>query len=188
MENITQQDITEAVQCLRRGEIIAYPTEAVYGLGCDPFNLEAVFKLLQIKQRSIDKGFILVASEWEQLEPYVELIAPTQLARVLATWPGPVTWIFPAKPEIPHWIRGQHSTIAVRVSNHPVIQALCDQYDQPIVSTSANIEGAPPMRDFRSLHIAFGQSVSKIIAGKVGGRNKPTEIRDAISGEIVRAG
>lgn len=179
--------LRSALQCLKQGKIIAYPTEAVYGFGCDPFNSDAVTRLLQLKQRSIEKGLILVAAEWSQIESLVEPIPPRALAQVLATWPGPYTWLFPASSATPNWIRGRHRTVALRVSAHPIVQQLCKAYGGPIVSTSANREGEPPLRDSRTLQMMFGKQIDLIIPGKVGGQNNPTTIRDAVSGLVVRA-
>lgn len=183
-----ESEIKKAVTYLKKGGVIAYPTEAVFGLGCDPFNLNAICNILQIKHRSMDKGFILVAASWEQIEPYLEPIEPPKLSQVLATWPGPITWVFPAKPNLPHWIRGKYKTLAVRISDHPIVQALCQLFGAPIISTSANIEGQPPARDYRTTKYNFGDQVDFIINAKVGGRTQPTEIRDALTGEIIRQG
>jgi len=181
--------IDEAVTALKRGDVIAYPTEAVYGLGCDPFNHDAVTKLLQLKNRPIAKGFILIASDWEQVAPYVELIPPEMLARVLATWPGPHTWIFPVKPDVPTWLTGEHRSIAVRVTDHPIANDICRHFGGPITSTSANYSSMPPARDARTVGMAFPpNSLGYIVPGKVGSLTRPTEIRDAISGEILRKG
>jgi len=182
------KNLDYAVTCLRKGGIVAYPTEAVYGLGCDPFNVEAITRLLQIKHRSISKGFILIASAWEQLEHFVEPIDPQALVHVFSTWPGPFTWAFPASNEVPSWIRGDHTTVAVRVTSHPDASLLCERFGGAIVSTSANVEGHPPMRDEKMLQMVLGNEVNAILAGKVGGAIRPTEIRDAITGEIIRAG
>jgi L-threonylcarbamoyladenylate synthase len=180
------QELQTALKCLREGKVIAYPTEAVYGFGCDPFNAQAVSQLLQLKRRSVDKGLILVASSWGQVQSLVEPIPPRALAQVLATWPGPFTWIFPASSLAPAWIRGQHQSIALRVSDHPVVRELCQGFEGPIVSTSANRDGEPPLRDFRTLQIMFGKQVDFIVHGKVGGQSRPTVIRDALSGSILR--
>ncbi|NOR70927.1 MAG: tRNA threonylcarbamoyladenosine biosynthesis protein RimN, partial [Methylomarinum sp.] len=108
-----------AAQKIQAGEVIAYPTEAVYGLGCDPLNEEAVLNLLALKKRSIDKGLILIASSLTQLEPYLQLNDEIR-SKVQATWPGPVTWIIPAQTWVPQWLTGQHSSLAVRVTAHPI--------------------------------------------------------------------
>lgn len=176
-----------ALACLNQGGVIAYPTEAVYGFGCDPFNSAAIDRLLQLKQRSPDKGLILVAANWTQIESLVEPIPPRALVQVRATWPGPATWVFPASTAVPQWISGKHRTVALRVSAHPVVQELCHAYGKPIVSTSANREGELPLRDFRTLQMMFGKQIDLIIPGKVGGQANPTTIRDAVTGQVLRA-
>lgn len=187
MNDKTQATIPEAINCLNQGGIIAYPTEAVYGLGCDPFNANAVAHLLSLKHRALKKGFILIASDWQQIKYLVTPIEPRALAQVFATWPGPVTWLFPATHEVPKWIRGEHTTVAVRITAHPVAKQLCEKFGNPIVSTSANIEGYPPARDARTLQLTFGKKIDLIVAGKLGSSPTPTQIRDAITGEIIRS-
>lgn len=179
-------DLNAAVNCLKTGKVIAYPTEAVYGFGCDPFNRDAVNKLLQLKQRPLEKGLILVAANWEQIEFLAEPLPPMALMRVFADWPGPYTWVFPASTAVPAWIRGRHPTIALRVSAHPIVQELCLSFGGPIVSTSANQDAQPPLRDYRTVQIMFGNQVDFIVPGKVGGQLNPTVIRDAISGTVLR--
>ncbi len=170
-----------------QGGVIAYPTEAVYGLGCDPFNAHAIAKILQLKQRSIEKGFILIAERWEQVASLVLPIKPRALHQVLDTWPGPITWVFPAnKDTVPKWIQGQHQGIAIRISNHPIVQALCYQFKKPLVSTSANIQGQPPIRDAHTVKMTFGHQINVIIDGKLGSQIHPTTIKDAITGEVIR--
>src|SRR5262249_39568552 len=149
---------------------------AVYGLGCDPFNFKAVEKLLSIKKRSVEKGLILVAADWEQIEYLVEPIPPPALAQVLATWPGPYTWVFPARPSVPEWIRGKHPTVAVRVSAHPIVKELCQAFGSCLVSTSANKEGELPARDSRMVKILFHDEVDFVLPGPLGGESNPTMI------------
>lgn len=183
---ILEDAIKHAVDALRTGQLIAYPTEAVFGFGCDPFNVDAVSRLLHLKHRSIEQGFILVAANWHQVEPLVNAIGPDLLTRVFDTWPGPTTWVFPASPVVPHWIRGNHKTIAIRVSAEPIIQALCEGFDAPIISTSANVSGDPPSRELLTLTMRFADKIDVIVPGKVGHLHKPTQIRDAITGEVLR--
>jgi L-threonylcarbamoyladenylate synthase len=183
------KEIIAAAEIISRGGVIAYPTEAVYGLGCDPFNPEAIARLLHIKNRSADKGLILIAAEWKQVEYLIKPINPKLLARILATWPGPTTWIFPADEQVvPSWVRGKNTSIAIRVIDHPEASALCHAFNGPIISTSANLEGFPPIRDRRTLEMTFAENIDFILPGSVGNRINPSEIRDAISGEIIRPG
>lgn len=180
--------LTEAVAVIKAGGIIAYPTEAVYGFGCDPFNETAVMRLLQIKNRVVEKGLILIAANWQQLE---ELVAPMSneiLTNIQSTWPGPVTWLFPISDKVPKWLCGKHNTIAVRVTAHPIAKKLCELWGKPLVSTSANREGEIPARDSKTVATLFNRELDLIVSGEVGGLLNPTEIRDAINGKIIRAG
>ncbi|QLH42100.1 MAG: threonylcarbamoyl-AMP synthase [Coxiellaceae bacterium] len=181
-----QTEINKAVSIVLKGGVIAYPTEAVYGLGCDPFNQSAVERLLKLKNRAVDKGLILIAAAWELLEELVLPIDPERLALVQASWPGPYTWIFPAS-KTPSWIRGKHSSVAVRVTAHPIAKVLSQQFGKPLVSTSANREGDAPARDAAMVATLFGRDVDYIVPGPVGHLANPTVIRDAITGEVVRA-
>jgi L-threonylcarbamoyladenylate synthase len=185
---VSSWHLKRASSVVRNGGIIAYPTEAVYGLGCDPLNAETVLRLLELKQRDPDKGLILIASNMGQLQPYLAPLAANVLRKVKATWPGPVTWLLPARPETPWWIRGRHETIAVRVTAHPLASALCEAVGHALVSTSANISNRPPARNPLSVQRIFGDEAGYIVHGDTGGLRKPTEIRDAVGGWTVRKG
>lgn len=177
-----------ARRLIKAGGIVAYPTEAVYGLGCDPLNPRAVMRLLALKQRPWQKGLILVASNREQLLPYLQPIAPAVEDKLARTWPGPVTWLLPAFPEVPYWLRGEHETLAVRITAHPEAAALCNAIGGPIVSTSANLAGHPPARSALEVRLALGEHVDYILHGPLGEQRQPTEIRDAMTGQVVRPG
>jgi len=182
--------LNDAVSALEQGLVIAYPTEAVFGVGCDPDNQDAIALLLQIKQRPKSKGLILIAAEFAQLTPYIDVanISAEQKQRMLASWPGPVTWVVPASARCSSWLTGQFSTIAVRVSDHPLVQQLCLAYGKPITSTSANLSGLEPGRTAAEVADQLASQLAVIVDAAVGGRLQPSEIRDLISGEIVRAG
>lgn len=175
-----------AVRTVAAGGVIAYPTEAVYGLGCLPDD-RPISRLLRLKQRSPRKGLILVAASTEQLLPFVTFPDAATRRQVVATWPGPVTWLLPVRPGVSSWLRGAHATLAVRVSAHPVVQALC-RYTGPLVSTSANRAGAEPARDVSRVRAGLGRSLDYVLAGRVGDSRRPTAIRDAVSGALIRAG
>lgn len=178
--------ITKALTIIKNGGIIAYPTEAVYGLGCDPFNEQAVKRLLAIKQRPIDKGLILIASSWEQLKDLVQPLSPEILQKVFTTWPGPVTWVFPASSKVPKWISGDHASVALRVTAHPLAKQICEKWGNALVSTSANIAGQPPAYNAQTVKQYFASQIDYILEGELGGLNKPTEIRDVLSGKFLR--
>ncbi len=173
---------------LGAGGVIAYPTEAVYGLGCDPLNGHAVHRLLALKRRPVKKGLILIAAHADQLTPYVESLPAAQRAAIEASWPGPVTWLLPAREGCPAWLRGEHETIAVRVTDHPLVAALCHAYGGALVSTSANRAGQPPARSALGVRRIFRFGVDFILHGETGALARPTEIRDACSGRVIRQG
>lgn len=185
---ISRLPIERAAFIVRQGGIIAYPTEAVFGLGCDPRNESAVRRLLAIKRRPVTKGVILVAADLEQLKLFIDPLDPDYLAQVQATWPGPVTWLVPARYKTPPWLRGRHPTLAVRVTAHPVAAALCQACGTPLVSTSANLSGQPPARTAQQVRRRLGGLLDYIVPGATGGALRPTEIRDLKSGQVVRAG
>lgn len=176
-----------ACRALSAGDVIAYPTEAVWGLGCDPRNRHAGFTLLHIKQRDWRKGLILIAADFTQLAPYVASLTHAQLAPALKTWPGPATWLLPASDRAPEWLRGESDRIAVRVTNHPVAAELCRRYGGPLVSTSANRAGEPPATSATNVRLRLGVQLAAIVPGALGGLDRPTPIRDLITGTLLRA-
>jgi L-threonylcarbamoyladenylate synthase len=177
-----------AAALLRHGAVIAYPTEAVWGLGCDPFDEAAVLRLLALKQRAVDKGLILIAASAPQLDGLIDwdALPEERRAAVLASWPGPHTWIVPATARVPRWITGAHAGVAVRVSAHPGVAALCTAFAAPLVSTSANRAGAAPPKTLAGLDPKLVAAVDGILAGDTGGRERPSDIRDARSGATLR--
>lgn len=185
---MTPWQLRQAVRVLHRGGLIAYPTEAVYGLGCDPLNADAVLRLLALKQRPWQKGLILIAADLAQLDPYLLPLDITMRERVTPTWPGPNTWLLPTRDDTPWWLRGEHDTLAVRVTAHPVASALCRAFGGPIVSTSANLAGKAPAISPLQVRNAFGDQIDYIVHAPLGGAERPTQIRDGRTGEIVRAG
>jgi len=178
-----------AVARLRAGGVIAYPTEAVWGLGCDPGHQMAVHALLTLKQRPVEKGMILVAADLHQLQGWARLEAlPDERQReVLASWPGANTWILPAGPRAPKWVTGDHSGLAVRISAHPLVAALCRAWGGPLVSTSANLAGEPPARTRDELDPRLLSLLDGVVDGATGGLAQPTPIRDGLSGNVLRS-
>ena len=172
---------------LRAGGVIAYPTEAVFGLGCDPWNSEAVQEIVQLKGRPADQGLIVIAADFEQLLPLVERPSAEVLIRLKASWPGFVTWVLPSRPGTPTWLTGRHAGLAVRVTAHPLAAALCRAFGRPLVSTSANPSGFTPARTTLTVHRYFGDALDFIVPGAVGSEVSASEIRDAQTGKILRA-
>ncbi|GAA5171583.1 L-threonylcarbamoyladenylate synthase [Modicisalibacter zincidurans] len=174
-----------AVAQLREGGLIAYPTEAVWGLGCDPDDPTALARLLALKQRDPAKGLILVAASMAQLEPWLAGLELSLRQRLADSWPGPLTWLVPDNGRSLALLRGDHDRVAVRVSDHPGVIALCEAFGGPLVSTSANRAGEPPARDAATVRDYFGDAVT-IVDGPLGGRPRPSRIRDLCSGEWLR--
>lgn len=180
--------IESAITTLRSGGVIAYPTEGVWGLGCDPRDEAATMRLLTLKQREVGKGLILIASDEAQLAPFIDMAAldAKALDAVRATWPGANTWIVPASANAPRWITGDHDGIAVRVSAHPVVVSLCDAFGGALVSTSANIATLPAPRTREELDPRIVAGVDAIAPGETGGLLHATPIRDARDGRSLR--
>ncbi|CAD83735.1 putative translation factor (SUA5) [Candidatus Blochmanniella floridana] len=182
--NFTVKGLTEQ---LNKGKVIVYPTESVFGLGCNPDNENAINTLLKIKCRSWKKGLILVAANYTQLFKYVDdrYLNSLQLSRIFSTWPGPFTWVFPARSSTPMWLTGKFSSVAIRVSNFEPIRRLCLTFGKPLVSTSANVSGYLPARTIHAVYKQLGYDFP-IMNTNVLGLPNPSIIRDAITGKIIR--
>ncbi|HEX4881543.1 MAG TPA: L-threonylcarbamoyladenylate synthase, partial [Porticoccaceae bacterium] len=144
MARFAHPSVRTAAHAMRAGGVVAYPTEAVWGLGCDPDDAAAVARVIALKGRDPGKGLILVAAELDMLAPYLRGLHPQWLARMAATWPGPVTWLIPDNGRALPLVTGGQGTLAVRVTAHPVAAALSRAFGGAIVSTSANPQGLPP--------------------------------------------
>lgn len=178
--------IQRAAQILSDGGLIAYPTEAVWGLGCDLWSDVAVERLLTLKQRSPAKGLILVAGAMSQFEWLLADLSVAQRSRLSLSWPGPTTWLVPHRQLVPPWISGQHATVALRVSDHRVVVELCLAFGGPIVSTSANITGHQPAMEPYQLRQYFGAELDYLVPGRLGGHPRPSMIKDLVSDTVVR--
>jgi L-threonylcarbamoyladenylate synthase len=179
---------SEAAAAMRDGQVVAYPTEAVYGLGCDPRNEKAVRTILSLKHRPASAGLILIGASFTQFRPWVAEVAGAQLERAMLSWPGPVTWLFPKREDVPEFISGEHETIAIRVTAHQPSIELCEAFGGPLVSTSANPHGSPPATSSGEVESYFGPYLGGILSGPLGGGTATSEIRDLATGNIIRAG
>ncbi len=177
--------LKRAIHICEMGGVIAYPTEAVFGLGCLPLCEQSVHRILKLKNRPVSKGLILVAASIEQLDAFVDFSKVKNLQTIQNSWPGPVTWIVPAKPTTPSCLTGDHKTLAVRVSSHPIVRSLCEQLG-PIVSTSANPQAAKPAKTNQEVRSYFQTEIDYVIPANINNKMKPTEIRDANTGDIIR--
>lgn len=176
-----------AAHTLGAGGVVACPTEAVWGLSCDPDNEGAVARILELKRRPVSKGLILVAASESQLGFLLSDLTAEQRERLSASWPGPNTWLVPHRERLQPWIYGEHETVALRVSAHPVVRGLCQAWGGPLVSTSANPGGArAPVAAFQ-VRRYFGDGLDYILPGAVGGSERPSQIRDLLSDKVLRA-
>ncbi len=179
--------MARAADAILAGGVIACPTEAVYGLSCLPRDRQALERLLDLKNRPAEKGFIVAAAAIEQLQGLVEVEGSPMIEEIRASWPGPVTWILPAHADAPEWLFGASQDLAVRVTAHPILAGLCEQCG-PLVSTSANLSGAEPARSARQVAEYFAGQLDYILDGKLGDSGRPSEIRHGLDGAILRPG
>ena len=183
---LSSKRLNQAVAVIKSGGVIAYPTEAVYGLGCDPFNEQSVLQLLALKKRSVEQGLILIASNVRQVLPLIQPIHADDLARALKTWPGHATWIFPKSNGVPTWISGNYHSVAIRVSKHPVVKMLCDELESPLVSTSANITNENDLDSIKAIQNTFGDKIACYIDAPVGNEQQASTIVDAHTQQKLR--
>jgi len=184
---LRRQQLEHAAKVIHQGGIVAYPTESCFGLGCDPRNNAAICRLLHIKRRSYEQGLIVIGAGYNQIKMYIAYAENEIPAAVSDSWPGPHTWLLPARAGVSRWLRGEYLTIAVRVTAHGIAAALCRFAGKAIVSTSANRHGRAPARNSESVNKEFGELVDYILPGSIGNAIKPSEIRDAASGKVIRA-
>lgn len=182
-------NISEASTVLHSGGTLAYPTEAVWGLGCDPYNELAFKKILALKERPIEKGVILLASSIEQVEPLLDSLNSKRRDEIIQSWQSvserATTWLLPVTSDIPRWIIGQHTQVAVRVTQHTLCKALCNEFGHFIVSTSANPAGLSPATNLEKAKQYFGNR-TEYLDGKLGTCQEPSRIIDAITGQVIR--
>lgn len=170
---------------LRRGGLIAYPTESCYGLGCDPRNRRAVRRLIRLKGRSAAKGMLLIADRYQRFKPFIRPLSAADRARVGRTWPGPVSWVVPASAACPPLLTGGRATIAVRVTAHPEAARLCRSLGMALVSTSANKSGRKPAKTAAQCRRMFGARV-RVVGGRIGPRRRPSTLIELATGTILR--
>lgn len=170
-----EKTLATAKQTLLNDGVICYPTEAVWGLGCHPQSASAFARILHIKQRPHDKGVILIASAFEQLMPYVNIDVALQ-QQLAAIWPGFITCLLPKSAQCPDYLSGKHKSIAVRLTTHPAVTALCQSIDSPLVSTSANVSGQAPIQNLSEGKRLFTNQVDYYVDAALGGKKKPSRI------------
>ncbi len=176
--------IQQATTVIQNGGVISYPTESVFGLGCDPLSEKAVYKILGLKKRSVDKGLIIIAASLEQLLPYIE-ISETNKQKLLNNQSA-ITWLVKKSNLTPSWLSGQHKKIAIRVSTHPLVINLCNELKHPIISTSANPAGASPALSSEQSQIYFSNQVDLYLDSSSSMSKQATQIKDIETDLIIR--
>jgi len=180
-------DYIIATQKMQQGGIIGYPTEAVWGFGCDPWNEKAVYRLLRLKNRPVCKGLIIVAASIDQITPLMAPLSQQHRENVGAIRMRPTTWLIPdIQNWVPDFIKGEHKTVAVRISQHPVVRKLCQTMGKPITSTSANLAGEPAITKQADIESYFSAKLDMILLGRVGRESLPSAIIDLVSGANIR--
>ena len=168
------------------GAVIGYPTDTIWGFGCDPLNHASVQRILDIKGRGRAKGLILLASSLDQCEGFIDV--DSEQRRTLGQpCERPTTWLVNAGEACPAWIRGQHPTVAVRITRHPLIRQLCESLGFPLVSTSANRSGRATVRNALQMQRQFGDEVDYVITGFSTGGGGASEIKSLATGQVLRA-
>ena len=177
-------NLTHAVRLIEQGGLIAYPTETVYGLGCDANNLSAIERLLRVKNRAASKGLIVLINNYQQLSQLALPLSEAHLQQLKEKWPGPTTFLLPCLPAISSLLRGDHPSIAVRMTSHPIASRLCQK--QPIVSTSANPQGLAVATNYTTLVHYFDKKIDGILAMPNTVSGPPSQLIDIKSGKRLR--
>lgn len=182
-------NFADIVEKLKQNQVVAYPTEAVFGLGCNPNSEAAVQALLALKQRPESKGLILIAPSRDFLRPYVDesRLSEEMWQRIEQQGDKAITWVVPAKASVPRYLRGEFETIAVRICRVPAVVALCEASGFALTSTSANLTGQPPCRTADEVIAQFGADFP-VLFTETGGKTNPSEIRDIFTQHIFRQG
>ncbi len=187
MANTGSIELRRAAETVQAGGVIAYPTETVWGFGCDPDNAGAVNQLLALKLRPVEKGLILVAASPQQFAPYLEGLDDKLINKFSRPTLSPTTWLVPDNGRAKACVRGDFDSVALRVSTSTLVIELCNLVGGPIVSTSANRAGQPTCERAEQIRHEFGdEGLDFILPGQLNANAKPSEIRDLISDKVIR--
>ena len=181
----TPQNINQAADIIKNGGLIAYPTETVYGLGADPYNAEAIQKIFTAKGRVEDKGIILLIRGVDDLSRLVRAVSPTAQMLIEAFWPGPLTLVFRANPDLSPALLGGRDTIALRHSSSPIATQLLTALGGPLTSTSANRSTEPPARSASEVQNALGEYLDLILDGGPSDSTIPSTLVDVSTDRTI---
>ena len=164
-KEVSDADLATASRVIARGGVVAFPTETYYGLAVDPFNVAALTRLFEIKERPLDKAVLVLVHDRGQLSLLVRQVVPVFRPLMELFWPGPLTLVFSARPELSQLLTGGTGTVGVRVSSHPVATRLLSVFGRPVTATSANISGRSPATTAAQVVAQFGTAVDCILDG-----------------------
>lgn len=187
---MTRFHVQCAARCLRAGGIIAQATEGVWGLACDATDDQAIGRLIDLKRRSTAKGLIVAIESVQRVAPALTRLTPARRKEILSSWPGHNTWLVPDAEALAlsPLVRGDSGKTAVRVPDHAQMRSLLEACGLPLVTTSANPSGHQAARCALRVRQYFGVAIDMLLPGKLGSAAGPSEIRDAVTGALVRAG
>jgi len=173
----------ETLGVLGRGGVIAYPTETVYGLGCDAFQAEAVHRIRELKGRQAERSFLVLVGSAEDAFPLVDGVSPAAVRIIRTFWPGPLTLVFRAARHYREILADGRGTIGIRVSPDPVCRAILGRFRNPLVSTSANPAGREPACTAAEVAVYFPVGLDLILDGGERASKMPSTVID-VSGPV----
>ncbi len=162
VESYDKDDLRSAVETLRNGGVILYPTDTIWGIGCDATNADAVKRIYSIKQREDSKAMLCLLDAPGKLQGYVEDI-PSIAWDLIDYATRPLTLIYPHGRNIAHNLLAEDGSIGIRITNEKFSKKLCEMLHAPLVSTSANISGEPSARTFSQISPAIIQAVDYVV-------------------------
>lgn len=182
--------LIKAAECIKQGGVVIAPTEGLYGISCLASNDKAVERVIKVKERSSAKGLIVAISSFEMAKDLIDFskLSAKRIDFMLSKWPGPHTFIVPAAKNVSAFVTGGRDTIALRFTAFPTLQRLCELSGGPLISSSANISGYPPLTTINDLHAVFGDKVDFILDLPCQGLKGPSSIHDALTGKLLRQG
>jgi L-threonylcarbamoyladenylate synthase len=188
-DGVSDDDVLHAVNLLRNGGAVVYPTETLYGLGVDALNESALVRLADLKVRDAHKPISVLVSDDRMLHGLVETIPPKARVLIERFWPGPLTMVFAARPELPAALTAGSGSIGARISSHPTAQALVTALGRPLTSPSANPAGQPPPKRIEDARAYFGGRVECYLdAGPLPGEPASTVVDVRGDLRLVRPG
>jgi len=161
---IEETDLSDAINSLKKGEPVVFPTETVYGLGASVFNPQAIQRIFEIKERPSDNPLIAHISSLEQAESLSENLPPLFSILAKRFWPGPLALVVKRRPEVPAIASAGHPTIAIRMPSHPTAKKLIEEIG-PLVAPSANLSGKPSPTRLRDILEDLNGKVEVVIDG-----------------------